>query len=299
MPGKETTGQKEVKDEYSDAFEEASQGKTPEELEAEARETGRADGDGADPDKQQLEGQAGEGEAAEGGQGGEEPDYKKLYEDEHQKYSSLQGMYNKTQEENEQLKKTKEPAKEETAKVDEEGDVSAEELLKTLALENDEDVKFMLEEYDALARPVQKIVAKALSKMKPDKQQQITPEQIQEIVGREVHNATIKIAHADFDDLVGSGKLRTYVDGLPDGEDKTRYNQIYQQGTADQVISLIDSYKESQGIKTQDGNGRSSKILNLTAVPKKHTPVNVSRGTGKAENYADAFDEAAAASGKR
>jgi hypothetical protein len=288
--------EEEVKDEFGDAFKEAAQEKTPEELEAEARESERAEREGVGTSGgKQPEGQADE-------RAGEEPDYKKLYDEEHQRRSTLQGMYNSSREELDQLKKAQPLEKGEAQAKGNEGEVSAEDLLKTLALEDDDDVKFMLDEYDYLAKPLQKIVAKALTRQQAGKQQPSAEEltkQVLDMVGQQVHQQTIKTAHPDFDTLASSGELKMFVESLPDGEDKTRLNGYYQHGTADDVISLIDSYKDAKGIKTQAGNDKDSKIRNLTAVKSRHTPVDVSRKTGNSQSYGDAFDEAVSQSGRR
>jgi hypothetical protein len=299
MPGEneQAKGQMEAKDEFGDAFEEASQEKTPEELEAEALEKERAEREEVETHEEKPpEGQTGTelGAGKEKTNEGGDPDYKKLYEEEHQRYSSLQGMYNQTQEEIGQLKKTAQPPAKGEHETNE-GEISADDLLKALDLEGDDDVKLMLDEYDYLAKPLNKIVARAMNLQKTGKQptaEELT-KQVLDMVGQQVHDKTIKTAHPDFDSLAKSGELKAFVEGLPDGEDKTLLTGYYNHGTADEVISLVDTYKETKGIRQpQAGNDRTTKLRNLAAVPRRHTPVDVTKKTGKAQSFDDAFDEA-------
>lgn len=304
---KEVVEGQEVKDEYGDAFEEATREKTAEELKAEAQETERAEKEeartteGAQPEGQTSE-EEGKAEATAAASSNEEPDYRKLYEEEHQRYSSLQGMYNNAQGEIEQLKKTASPAKEDL-KEEKKDEISAEELLNILDLHEDEDVKAFVDEYDYLAKPLQKIVAKAtqLSRQQSNSNAP-SPDQIADqvfnLIQRNVHESTIKSSHPDFEALRDNGELKKFVDGLPDGDDKARFQGYYDNGTAEEVIALIDSYKESKGQKSPQAEKeatkeeKASKITNLTAVKSKSRPIDVSKKTGKAESFEDAFDEA-------
>jgi hypothetical protein len=282
-----------AEDEFNSAFEEATQPsgeKDPDKAEASDKQERAEEELDETEEKEQPEGQR-EQERASSEE--DSTDYRKLYEEEHQKYNSLQGMYNSTAEELDTLKKTK-PAEEKA-----EPDVDA--ILTELGLNDDEEMKAAMDEYDYIVKPILKAVGRSLSKKE---QQHLPPEKIAELVQQAValdrHFTTIRTAHNDYDDLIKTGRLKGFVESLPEGEQKSKFREVYEKGTADEVIDLVDHFKGTSGRAASDAE-RNRKITNLTVVKSRHTPISMTKAGG-GEIAKDDFDgayEAATRSGSR
>jgi hypothetical protein len=275
---KEMQGEKE----FDSAFEEAT------------KPSGEKDPDKAEaPDKERAEEEVGEPEKEKRPEGQREQerasledtaDYKKLYEERDQQYNSLQGMYNSTAEELETLKKNPPKAEEKAA----EPDVDA--ILTELGLNDDEEMKAAMGEYDYIVKPILRAVGRSLSKKE---QQHLPPEKIAELVQQAVavdrHFTTIRGTHKDYDDLIKTGRLKGYVDSLPEGPDKNKARGVFEKGTADEVIDLVNHFKGINGRAASDAE-RSKKITDLTVVKSRQTPISMKGGGG--EIAKDDFDGA-------
>lgn len=72
------------------------------------------------------------------------------------------------------------------------------------------------------------------------------PVNADEIVARAVHFATIGARHPAYTEIVGSDTFKTFVAGLPEDK-RERAQKTLTQGTAAQVIGLLDQYAEAKG----------------------------------------------------
>lgn len=114
--------------------------------------------------------------------------------------------------------------------------------------------------------------------------------------GREKHLSFIKGKHGDFDDLVESGKVEAWIKTQPK-EVREVYQQWYDKGNAAQVVSLFDIYKEKTAqpkppdVTNQPIVDKNKKKENLTAIQRKTQPVSVT--SAAKDDFDGAFDEAA------
>lgn len=228
-------------------------------------------------------------------------------EDYKHKYETLKGMFDKeTKAFRDELKQLKEQlaTKQDTPKPEpkDEGKEAEEELAKMI--EEDPELKEFASEYDYLSKPLQKFLGKIIVKSKSSGSS--NNEAVNDAL-RELHRVTITVAHSDFDELIkpeGEGKpskLEAFVKNYT-GADKDKIEHAYTNGTAREVIELVDAYKKSvkdaeaatstvtDEVKAQ----REKKLNDLAAVPKKDAAINTNTKK-KAETFGDAFAEEAAA----
>jgi hypothetical protein len=281
---------------FGSSFNEAAEGKTPEEKPA---ETPPEKVEGAEKiDEKPTEEKPAEekpaGELDETGKPKEKPE-----EDYKHKYETLQGMFTKLEgklKDVEKEVKTKatvvEPSAEEKEKTE------AEELLKEL--QTDPEIKEFLEEYDYLGKPLLKILKMKAAKGKSN-EAGYTKEDIERSVVVAVHFAVVKNAHPDYDDIVKSeegkpSELQKFVETYS-GDDKTQVENAFKQGTASEVIDLISRYKKSKEtpasvVHDDLEKKRKEKLAALETVTKKDTAVNTNTKK-KVETFGEAFEEAA------
>lgn len=279
---------------FESSFNEAVEGKTPEEKPAETppeKEEG-ADTTGEKPEaEKQAEEDAAKLAEKTGSQEEDEEDYK-------QKYKTLQGMFDKeTKALQEKLKELEgkivaPPAKEEPSKKDD-----SEELTKLL--EGDDEIKSFLEEYDYLGGPLLKIVGKVLANSKKDGAGS-SQEEINQAVTVAVHFATIQAIHPDYNEITKAeegkpSELKKFVDTYS-GSDKQQIEDAYNHGNAQQVIDLVNLYKKSKETPANDDlkQKRDKKLADLAAVPKKDGAINTN-AKGKPSTFEEAFNQAAEA----
>jgi hypothetical protein len=284
-------------DDFDAAFEEATGPDNAEEKPAEALEKERAEdftdaevaGEKLTEGQQKTEEEPPSKEPEKAPEKEPEVDYKKLFEEEQHKRSTLEGMYNKTVEELDTFKKAPEK---EAAKPDKEAPPE-----KTLdeELMDDDEVKGFLEEYDYFAKPIQKMIAKSIERATAMK---IAPALELTNVLKEAmeHQGAITKAHPDFATIRDTGELKRFVEEAPDTE-RPELQRIYADGSTQDVIKLVDRFKEAKKAapSAKDEGSRSEekkeKLANLTVVKTGKRPLNPD-SKGKPENFEDAWDEA-------
>ena len=108
-----------------------------------------------------------------------------------------------------------------------------------------------------------------------------------------VFNDSIRKAHPDYDDLLADERQQIvdFIEGQPNPTLKAAYQNIYQDGSAEQIISLVSDYKEN-GRKPagKDKPPVSQRnIDNALAVPgRSRSPNNISGRAGLPDE--DDFD---------
>lgn len=111
--------------------------------------------------------------------------------------------------------------------------------------------------------------------------------------GRDKHFNEIRSKHSDFDTLVQTGEVAKWIKSRP-REMSNVYQEWYNQGTAEQVVTLFDQYKNDNNITAplvvQNDLKKEQKKQNLTAIPNKTTPVASSAASK--DDFESAFDEA-------
>ena len=171
-------------------------------------------------------------------------DYKQLYEQELQRTKSWDGRLSAKDRELAALRQELEAIKAKSAETKDPEDPTA-----------DEAIDAFLKEFPELAAPIQKMIEKATktrskelvtdiegrieSKIKPIAQtvQETTVEK---------HINAIRTAHTDFDEIVQSGNLQTWINEQP-GYMQPALQAVYDQGTTKDVIDLIAQYKTATG----------------------------------------------------
>lgn len=222
------------------------------------------------------------------------------------KHNTLQGMYEKDTKdlqakikdlEEKVSKKADTPAPEKP----DEGKL-AEEMIDKM-IEETPALKDFFEEYDVMKGPMKMLIGMAISKSKAGGSDNV--EAVNSALVK-LHRVTITTAHKDFDDLIkaeGEGKpskLETFVKGYT-GSDKEKIEHAFHKGDAQEVIELIDRYKESvkeaeakvanSEVSDEVKEQREKKLKDLAAVSKKDAAVNVNT-KAKATTFSDGFKEA-------
>lgn len=236
---------------------------------------------------------------------GEEKEPEETYETLKHKHDTLKGMFDKeTKTLRDELKELKKQlsAKQDTPKPEpkDEGKEADAELAKMI--EDDPELKEFATEYDYLSKPLQKFLSKIIVKSKASGP--VNDTAIQEL-RQEMHFAIITTAHKDFEELAKPeaegkpSKLEAFVTAY-DGSDKEKVVNAFQKGNAQQVIELIDLYKESvkkaeeSTVVDEVKKKRDEKLADLSAVPKKDGAINTNTKK-KVATYGEAFEEAASA----
>lgn len=157
----------------------------------------------------------------------------------------------------------------------------------------DEDLKRFREDYgddmaDFIDKRARKIADERAQTQVSALSQRLTPiEEAQQQVAQEQHARMIQEAHSDAMDLVSSGAIEQWIDGQPSFlADSMR--QVYQQGSTDQVIELLDRYKAENPSESASGNDRpaSPRAAKARAVRSR------SGGPPKARAGKEDFDSA-------
>ena len=319
------------KDEYGDAFEEATTGTEK------VVEKPEGEGDKPKEEKEEANVEVKDNEVVEdkGTERQPEESDKKL-KDLEQKYRSLQGMYNKLVKNPDDKGETKPPAKENEPPEE----ATAEDIntllvpfFETLYSDVDGITKKALKDYEeefdipskvedvkrnhSLKKTIQFMEKRTDDKLKEGLVEfaKAVKDYIQPLVGRveqsgkSEHYAQIKSAHPDFETYRDNGELKDWVTEQPKLLRDT-FERTMKNGSAEDIISMYDMFKKDKGLiekKKDDADEeevtkittkKDEKIKNLEMVKSKSSGVNVS-GTGKAEGYEDAFDEAITKANRR
>ena len=101
---------------------------------------------------------------------------------------------------------------------------------------------------EALAKGVQALIAKSAPALLADlvKQQLAPLQQKQQLTEQEAHAQAIYAKHPDIDSIVESAELQAWIDSQPSFA-RPGYQSVLANGTAEQVIEFIDTYKAATG----------------------------------------------------
>lgn len=115
-------------------------------------------------------------------------------------------------------------------------------------------VQEVLEAYPDIADAVQYLVDSKLSKTQKQLQSvvesKITPIQNQlYLTEAQKHEATIRAVHPDITEILTSGDLHAWMSTLPPVA-RTGAMRIYEAGSAEEIVSMLNEYKQARGIPT-------------------------------------------------
>lgn len=160
-----------------------------------------------------------------------EPNYKELYEREQQRLRSAEGRFRKEKEDWERARSAPQPQPAQPAEPDPEDTFIS---------------KFRETYNDDVVRAIEVLSErKARSLMGQVQQESIAPlQQTFFDMARENHFRTIQSAHSDWEDVVQSDGLREWVGQQP-GFVAKAYQDVLQRGSAQDVVDLLSTYKES------------------------------------------------------
>lgn len=299
-------------DDFGAAFDEAAVGEVPNDKPA---ETQPEKDEGAEKVEETAEAEKKDEDTAEKAkaeskspEAGEEKEPEETYETLKHKHDTLKGMFDKeTKTLRDELKKLQEQlaSKQDTPKAEpkDEGKEAEAELAKMF--EEDPELKEFASEYDYLSKPLQKLLGKIIVKSKESGGKSAPDDTAIQELRKEMHFAIITTAHKDFYELVKPeaegkpSKLEAFVTAY-DGSDKEKVVNAFQKGNAQQVVELIDLYKESvkkaeaSTVVDEVKKKRDEKLADLSAVPKKDGAINTNTKK-KVATYGEAFEEAASA----
>lgn len=198
------------------------------------------------------------------------------------KLAALKGMFeSKTKELEEKIEASKPDGKKEEDKEGNKADDG-------LDFSDDPELKEFFDEYDYLAAPIKRMIERAVSVKSIASRAAPTNEEIAATIANAIHFDKIVTAHPDFEEIRDSGKLKTFVDTYA-GPDKEKVQKAFTNGTAADVIDLVNRFKGNNGAPAGE---KKEKLRNLQVVRTKQSGVNVA-STGVAEDYDSAFEEAA------
>lgn len=151
-------------------------------------------------------------------------------------------------------------------------------------------VQEVFEAYPEIADAVQYLVDSKLSKTQKQLQNvvesKITPIQNQlYLTEAQKHEATIRAAHPDITEILTSGDLHAWMNTLPPVF-RAGAVRIYESGSADEIVSMLNEYKQARGILT---NGYTN--------VGKQSPAGFSGTVGNSDSALQAQSSSAAPKG--
>lgn len=122
-----------------------------------------------------------------------------------------------------------------------------------------DNVKEVFDMYPDIGNAVASYVESQKASMLRDFEEQIQPIKSHLVLNDvQKHENAIKEAHPDLQSILQSGDLNLWIDSLPPVM-KAGAQHVYQYGSTDEVISLLNEYKESRGISSaKRGAGKQS-----------------------------------------
>jgi hypothetical protein len=231
-----------------------------------------------------------------------------------QKYSTLQGMFEKLSHDFEDLKKEKEVKKEKEPEKP--------EVTTPKTEERDEDLEKYLEEYDFIAKNQTKLTTKELNKIKDaiikeiSEKYDVPVKKVDALIEKKLddeyneHVDAIHGAHKDYGKKYQKSDIETWIDTFS-GTQKKVYRQIFEDGDTDEVIELIGNFKEVKGFtdkkdidsdaenKAKEKEEKDKKIkeekenkLKEMETVEGHKKSAIGGNFHRAEDFDSAFDEA-------
>ena len=318
-PEPDDLGEEEEGEQPDDTSDENDGDELPEGFEPDEEEGGPGEQDTADSDEEgEDEGDdngADEDADADTSETDDEIDYRAEFEAMQQRVKSWEGRLSAAARENAELKRQLEElqaqkqAQQTEGSTDDEDDDTADEPPSGEEIgEAESALAEFYEDFPALKEPLQLLlrqakeeaVREATGKVKEVVDPIVTAQQRAQEEAAEAaqraHLAAISEAHPDWEDLASSGKLAEWAQSLPYQEaiDAIR---IMQDGETQEVIDLLNRYKQTSGGRQSAGNGnrtrdrRSRQIADAEAVRSR--PGGPPRGAPDRDDFDGAFEEAA------
>ncbi|MFW5910507.1 MAG: hypothetical protein ACOCUJ_01545 [Thiohalospira sp.] len=268
-------------------------------------------GDGEEGDDGEGGGEeAGDDENGQAGEGEEEGDDPDTLKSELQKYEqrlkSIEGRLRATADENKELKRRLQegggqggPAKPDTAKQGEAGtqnagDDDGDGPDSDTGSQNDEVRARLTEEFgEDIANYIDKRAQEIANQQISRVDERITPlEQARQEVAAEQHRAAIEGAHPDAGEIASSKEFGQWIDSLPSYA-ASAARQVVEQGSAQEVVELLDQYKASRGTAAQGGQQdqkttKPESANRARAVPSRRTTPPKAKAT---QDFDAAWDE--------
>ena len=224
-------------------------------------------------------------------QGAQEPvNYQDLYNKEVQRTKSWEGRITAANARAEDLENK---LKEINNKISQDTSISLDELI-----DNDPEIKaFVKEMGDEFTKPFLKLLQTAASKLirdavKPiqDKVEPIEKRvQSKEQEDTAAHYRAINKAHPDVGNLLKTGALNTWIEGLPYKE-AVENKRILDEGDTQEVIEMLNTYKSSVKGPQTPQTPKPEEVAAATVV--KNGPASLPKGLAKAQDFDGAFNEA-------
>jgi len=229
-----------------------------------------------------------------------------------QRYKTLQGMYRSQKQKIEELQSTSQTEKPDvTDKVEEPAPTQKEEppaqqevdtSWVTEALNSNEDIKGFAEEFPEIhsvlegsLKAVMERYTQAMSQafqtllQQIDQKYQPIASSVTQITAKEKDEA-VKSQHPDYPTLIQSQELKDWIDSQPKTLKKA-YSEILENGSAEDMIELLNDFKLKTGIKTpqesQPAPKKKPKVAPTTKskAPSSKPPVDM-------DDFEQAFYEA-------
>lgn len=166
----------------------------------------------------------------------------------------------------------------------------------------DEELQEFSKEFPDIAKPVEKLVKKAVGKVEK------TLKKKEDEDAKEAYDAMVKEhfdkigeAHPDFRDVFGDQKITEWIDSKPP-HIAVGLRVVVKQGTADEVIAMLDNFKEetAEGEKDPEGespdpktpaDSKKKELEKMVAVDPSSTTPKTTAGVNK-NDFDSAWDEA-------
>lgn len=162
-----------------------------------------------------------------------------------------------------------------------------------------------LQDFPELAEPLSKLISKEVSKateaVRNEFQQQLTPvtqkieagEVAAEEAASEAHFNHVVEQHPDFNEIIESKALNTWIDNLPHKE-AVKYEKVCNEGTANEVVEMLDRLKSDRIKESKKDDLKSKRDKQKedgAAVPRHSSRVSDKAGKVDINDFDAGFDD--------
>lgn len=222
----------------------------------------------------------------------EQTDYKVLLEKEQQRNRSWEGRIAKSEKRSKELQEKLDAMEVKSAPTTTESLVDVEDpLIQGFIKEMGDD---FIKPLDAYIKKTINEAIKPFSEKVPVIEQQVSS--FAETKAKD-HYSTILASHSDVAEILEKGELEEYVNGLP-YSDAVEKKKIIAGGSTQQVIGLLDEFKEKTGkvksakVETETVITKPSKEKITAATAVKGGSYTIPKGKPNADDFNGAFAEA-------
>lgn len=216
------------------------------------------------------------------GESDQDTDYKALYEKEVQRRKTCEGRLAAANQQVSKLKSDLEDAKSTPTSKDPVQSGIQEGTSQTPGDDDERAIAEFVEEFPALDQPLRALIRKEAAAIANERVAQIQPqvEKLSESSRQraiEAHFAKIEAAHKGWQSYVKDGSLLRWVEAQPTFL-KDRCREIYEKGTADELIAMLDSFTAGKKSKPRPSPKKVDDIIAVPArtssQPKTDSPAN-------------------------